>query len=195
MAKGLGNREIEQRLKRATGQRDAMLAFIAERLQRIREVQLRESALLHQKDKWWRDAAWREPGVWSPEPQRWATVAKEYRLAIEALCRGQLSRGAQLLERAMDTERATLDAVPHGLGIHTDEEGLRGQQGYGPEADGHGGDSDGCPERERPEAYGLAGEIERFTHTARPLRQIRVVPHATPWWEEEEEEEEEEAEG
>jgi hypothetical protein len=76
MAKGLGNREIEQRLKRATGQRDAMLAFIAERLQRIREVQLRESALLHQKDKWWRDAAWREPGVWSPEPQRWATVAK-----------------------------------------------------------------------------------------------------------------------
>ena len=194
MAKGLGNREIEQRLKRASGQRDAMLAFIAERLRRIRDVQLQESALLHQNDKWWRDAAWREPGVWSPEPQRWAAVAKEYREAIEALCRGQLTRGAQLLERAMDTERTAIEAVPHGLGIHPDEDGQRGDVTHGPEAADGVGEGEGCPEREHPADHGLAREIERFSHTARPLRGIRVVPHATPWWDEEEEEEEEEEE-
>ena len=194
MAKGLGNRELEQRLQRATGRRDAMLAFVADRLQKIREVQLRESALLHRKDSWWRDAAWREPGVWSPEPQRWAAVAKEYRQAIEALCRGNLTRGAQLLERAVDTEREAIDAVPHGLGLHPDEEGVRAETSCGPQAGDGLDDGEGCPECERPAALRLAGEIERFTHTARPLRGIKVELHATPWWEEEEEEEEEEGE-
>ncbi len=134
MAKGLGNHEIQQRLKRAGGQRDAMLAFIGDRLKKIRDVQLRESAVLNQKDQWWRDAAWREPGVWSPEPQRWAAVANEYRQAIEALCRGNLTRGAQLLERAMDTERSAVEAVPTGMGLLPDEEAERGEGLRGPAA-------------------------------------------------------------
>ena len=61
MAKGLGNRELEQRLQRASGRRDDLLSLIADRLQKIRQVQIQESVLLQQKDKWWRDAAWREP--------------------------------------------------------------------------------------------------------------------------------------
>jgi len=195
MAKGLGNHEIQQRLKRAGGQRDAMLAFIVDRLKKVRDVQLRESAVLNQKDQWWRDAAWREPGVWSPEPQRWATVAKEYRLAIEALCRGDLTRGAQLLERAMNTERAAVEAVPTGMGLLPDEEAERGEGFQGPPGMDEVEQGEGCPECERPADAKLAGEIERFTHTARDLRGIRVIPHATPWWEEEEEEEEEEGEG
>ena len=145
MARGLGNRELAQRLERATGQRDAMLAFIAERLRQVRNAQLQESALLHQKDKWWRDAAWREPGVWSPEPERWAAVAKEYRQAIEALCRGQLSRGAELLERAMEAERTAIESVPHGLGIHPDEEGEQGDVTEGPDTMQDIGDGEGCP--------------------------------------------------
>ncbi len=194
MAKGLGNQELQRRLERATGKRDAMLAFIADRLKKIREVQIRESGLLHQKDKWWRDAAWREPGVWSPEPQRWAAVAKEYRQAIEALCRGDLTRGAQLLERAIETERATIEQVPHGLGLDPDEDTERDQLEKGPDAMQETDEDEGCPERDAPEEAKLAHQIEAFTHTARDLRGIKVVPHATPWWEEEEDEDEEEGE-
>ncbi len=192
LAKGLGNQAMAQRLQRATGRRDALLDFIAERLEKIREVQLQESSLLHQKETWWRDMVWQEPGVWMPEPQRWGAAAKEYRLAAEALCRGDLGRGLQLLERAMETERATIEAVPHGLGLHPDEDGDQGDLGYGPEAADGVAPDEGCPERNVPKEIGLADEIERFTHTARPMRGIRIAPHDPKWWEEEEEEEEEE---
>ncbi len=195
MAKGLGNRELEQRLQRASGRRDDLLSLIADRLQKIRQVQIQESVLLQQKDKWWRDAAWREPGVWSPEPERWAAVAKEYRQAIEALCRGDLARGARLLERAMDTEHKAIEAVPHGLGLHPDEAGAQAEAALGPQATDGVDEGEGCPECERSADLKAAREIERFTHTARPLRGIKVELHTTPWWEEEEEEEEEEGEG
>ncbi len=194
LAQGLGNQALEQRLRRATGRRDALLDFIAERLEKIRDVQLKESALLHQKDKWWRDAVWQEPGVWMPEPQRWGAAAKEYRQAVEALCRGDLGRGLQLLERAMETERATLEQVPHGLGLHPDEEAEQAAIQQGPEDGQEVGADEGCPERELPKEIGLADEIERFRHTARPLRGILIEQHDPKWWEEEEEEEEEEGE-
>jgi hypothetical protein len=191
MAKELGNQELQQRLRRATARRDAMLAFIAERLRQMRDLQLKESALLQRKDRWWRDAAWREPGVWSPAPERWQAVAKGYRQAIEALCRGQLTRGARLLERAMDAERSAIDAVPHGLGLRPDESQQRDAARMAGEA-GEIGQGEGCPDCPRPPELQLAHSIEAFSHTARPLRGIKVVPHATPWWEEEEDEEEEE---
>ncbi len=193
MAKELGNQEIQKRLRQATARRDAMLSFIADRLRQMRDLQLKESALLQRKDKWWRDAAWREPGVWSPEPERWQAVAKEYRQAIEALCRGQLTRGARLLERAMDAERNAIEAVPHGLGLRPDESRERAEAMAGATAEV--GQGEGCPECPRPPELQLAHSIEAFSHTARPLRGIKVVPHATPWWEEEEEEEEEEEDG
>jgi hypothetical protein len=195
MAKGLGNQAIEERLARAGGQRDRLLAFIAQRLEQIRDTQLRESGMLHQRGQWWRDAAWREPGVWAPQPERWGAVAREYRQAMEALCRGDLSRGARLLERATAAEREAIEAIPDGAGVDRDQEREELLMTRSGEVSEGIEDGEGCPEREPPKEHRLAHQIESFSHTVRPLRGIRVVPHATPWWEEEEEEEEEEEGG
>ncbi len=193
MAQGLGNQAVQQRLKRAGGKRDELLAFIAERLRNIQRAQHQESSLLKGKDTWWREAARNRPEVWSPEPERWGRVAREYREAIDALCRGDLGRGARLLERAMASERDAIDAMPRGLGLHPEEGSLSGDILHGPEAGDSIGDGEGCTACERPkEELRVAAEIERFSHTARPLRGLRIAPAGTPWWEEEEEEEEEE---
>lgn len=190
MAGSLGNDAMRARLQRSSGQRDAMLAFIAERLRKVRDVQLHESALLNQKERWWRDLAWQQKGVWLPEPQRWAPSARAYREAAQALAAGRLSRAAELLDRAVDLERATLEAVPVGLGIRPDERGEAGGLDGGPAGMEPVGPDEGCPEQPLPKEIGLADEIERFTHTAREIRQIRVEPHDPSWWDEEEEEEE-----
>jgi len=196
MAEGLGNDAVKRRLQSAAGRRDNMLDFIVERLEKVRQVQLAESDLLYKREEWWRDLAWQEKGVWLPEPERWHQVAEDYRHAAEALARGDLARGANLLERAMETERAAIEAVPRGLGLNPDEDGEEGDALHGPDAMGSVADGEGCPATELPEGLKLAHEIERFNHTAREGRQIKVELHETPWWEEEEEEEEEgEAEG
>jgi hypothetical protein len=195
MAEGLGNEAMSARLLRSAGQRDAMLTFIAERLRKVRDVQLQESALLHQKERWWRDLAWQQKGVWLPEPERWAPTARAYREAAEALAAGRLSRAAALLDRAVDLERASIEAVPKGLGIHPDEDGEAGGLDGGPAGMEPVGPDEGCPERALPKEIGLADAIERFSHTAREIRQIRVEPHTPSWWEEEEEEEKAEEEG
>ncbi|MFH1462870.1 MAG: hypothetical protein ABIO70_00580 [Pseudomonadota bacterium] len=191
MAKDLGNKAMQDRLARATGKRDALMAFIVERLGKVRDMQQREHEVLNRRTDWWRDLAWQQPGVWLPEPERWGPVARAYRQAAEALAAGHLTRGAQLLEQAMEAERATQEALPWGLGLRPEEDAPSSDVDHGPEAMDGIGDGEGCPQGELPAGIAVAAEVERFRQAAPEGRQIRVVPHDHPWWEEEEEEEEE----
>jgi hypothetical protein len=195
MARDLGNQAMRDRMARATGKRDALLAFIVERLGRVRDLQQREHAVLNRRTDWWRDLALQHPGVWLPEPERWGAVARAYRLAAEALASGHLTRGAQLLERAMETEQATTEALPWGLGLRPGEDTPAQGADHGPDAMDGIGDGEGCPQGGLPPGMAVAGEVERFRQTVPEGPQIRVVPHDHPWWEEEEEEEEEEGKG
>lgn len=118
LAAKIGNEEISDRIRAGNANRDEMLAHIGARLQTTREAQLREVAETHRGAHWaeWRDMSDRhKPGISTPEPARWHEVARAYELALAAVCRGDLARGRELIERAALVEdrvwRALTDLV------------------------------------------------------------------------------------
>ncbi|MEZ4234713.1 MAG: hypothetical protein R3F59_00800 [Myxococcota bacterium] len=113
LAKSLGNDEIAQRIAKGNATRDEMLAFVAERLQVVRELQVRELGLTQRGAHfdWWRAAADAHKGKPEPEPTRWHGPAAAYEKAMQAMCRGDLRRGEALLQEAIRSEQQTTDAL------------------------------------------------------------------------------------
>src|SRR5262245_57132009 len=110
LARSVGNDEIARRIGQGNATRDQMLAFVAERLGEVRELQLREVALTRRNANfdWWRTAGdGMRPDHQEPAPTRWRGVAAAYEKAVEALCRGDLRRGQELLDAAMRVEERT----------------------------------------------------------------------------------------
>ncbi len=197
MAETLGNRELEERLQRATDQRDALLRYIVERLGNIRQVQLKEFAAVNRRSRpgpgggWFRGMAMHWPGFSLPDTGRWHKPAREYRDAARAIASGNLSRGAKLLQRAMDSERAAIDSAPGMLSLPIQEGGQEGDVSYGPEALEEIGEGEGCPAGALPEGLKLADDILRLDSAADQVKQVRPKSLHRWWWDEEEEEEEE----
>jgi hypothetical protein len=114
LARAVGNDEIAKRIAAGNATRDQMLAFVAERLGAVRELQVRELALTERGShwKWWRQASdSHRLGVTEPSPTRWHAPARAYEDAVNALCRGDLRRGEALLADAMATEEKTTEAM------------------------------------------------------------------------------------
>ncbi|MEQ1565959.1 MAG: hypothetical protein ABMA64_10005 [Myxococcota bacterium] len=109
LSRVLGNDEIAKRISGGNATRDQMLAFVTERLGVVQELQKRELTLTlkgadfgmpHHLDA--RDLA---------RPTRWHETATAYREAVDAVCRGDLRRGQDLLERAQRVEQQTLSEL------------------------------------------------------------------------------------
>lgn len=100
----LGNEEISKRIEQGDATRDQLLAFVLERLETARELQLRELALCRKNAhyEWWRLA---RDTVAEPRPARWRSVAAAFQRAVDAICRGDLRRGQALLEAAVAEQR------------------------------------------------------------------------------------------
>jgi len=93
-----------------------MMAFVAAQLQSARimqERELREVPRDGASSPHWRAIAdANKAEATAPDPTRWHPVARAYDCALDALCRGDLAQGAQLLARAVAIAAAVWEAVP-----------------------------------------------------------------------------------
>lgn len=112
LAEAVGNDEIAKRIERGNATRDQMLAYITERLQVAREMQLRELDLTKRGARWdwWALASdSHKPDHQEPNPARWGEVARAYEAAVLALCGGDLRRGHALLDEALAIDEKVKD--------------------------------------------------------------------------------------
>jgi hypothetical protein len=107
--------------------------------------------------------------------------------AAEALCNGNLGRGAQLLELAVGAEQAAFESVPKM--VQPELEGDECATAAPAEMYQVAGGA-GCSARARPQDLKFGEQILAVRDKMEPTPPLKVKkPH---WWETEEEEEEEE---
>lgn len=110
-AKG-GNATMNAQTAEANVRRDAMLEFIAQRLAQAKVLQARELDQLAKSRVWYDEVAKGKAGFKLPDPTRWKHCAGLYQRAIESITAGQLGRGAQLLDQAVEAEKAVYHSLP-----------------------------------------------------------------------------------
>lgn len=187
MAAKVGNQDMAARLRESTDRRDTLLKFTAARLQSVQSRQLQELDALKHRDQWYRSVSMKRPGYTLPDPTRWHDCARLYKQAAEELCRGHLGRGADLLDRALESERVIQRSFPAFL----DKSAFVVVPLQGPEAMEGLVSGEGCPTTNMPRTTAkLADEILRVTESPENVRTLRTRGHQG-WWEGEEEEEEE----
>jgi len=112
-AKELGNQAMQEELRRANQSRDALLAFLLDRLQNIRQAQLAEAALLNQRDRWFISVHKGTEKL--PDPARWIPCAKSYKEAASALCRGDIEQALHKIEQADKEAQSASATAPNAL--------------------------------------------------------------------------------
>lgn len=167
--------------------RENLLGFIGQRLRVMRGVQLKEHQEFKRVRQWFRQIARGVDGYHLPNPTRWHQAAHYFKEAAEAMCHGNLARGAQLLERAIGAERAAWDTIPNM--VRDNLEALEKSPGAYPSELPHALEEVPLPPCAIPEDVAFADEIlslrDEFFESP-PLRGRRRRPG---WWEDEEEEE------
>lgn len=184
MAKGVGNQAMNERLQASLKRRDDVLAFISGRLHGIREKQLVELDAVENREKWERRVSWNHKGFTLPQPTRWNQCAEAYKQAAKALCAGNLSRGVQLLDRALELERVVQKSFPTFL-----EQELRSSTVIPtqiPDSVALVSAGEGCPRTALPKSMHVADDIIAVRENARPVREWQTRSHKG-WWEAEEE--------
>lgn len=176
--------------KDASTMRDVLLGLIGERLKVMRAVQRKELGEMKHVREWFREVARGETGFHAPDPTRWHEAARFFREAAEAMCRGNLARGAQLLERALGAERAAYESLPKQVRRKLEAE-ERQPSGYPAEMP-HALDEAPLPPCALPETIDLAHQILSVEAQMDELPPIRARRRRRAWWEEEGEETEEE---
>ena len=191
LIKAVGNDEIQQRIQQGTVNREMALAFISQHLREMRQLQIREVQLTKRGAHWdwWRQVA-DNYKTWytKPEPKRWQEAAKLYEDAAKAFARGNISRGKEILDRAITEENKQMNDLTELVATED------------PEFDSHPDvrwlesivDTDPGPIA-LPEDIRLAQEIMKVEETVvDPMNRRR---RRDPWWTLEDEEEEEEGDG
>lgn len=112
MQKKMGNSGLGCKLGEASSTRDMLVNFTCDRLRVMRNVQAKELAEIDHVREWFRRVAKGAAGFWRPDPTRWHEAARSMKEAVKAFCRGDVTRGAYLLEQGMEHERAAFDSVP-----------------------------------------------------------------------------------
>lgn len=105
-----GNSVSQGQIFRSDARRDSLLAFITSRLETVQKVQMKELHAVNNREEWFRGVYFRGNSI--PEPSRWANVGRAFRRAAEAICRGDIGRGAQLMEKAIELEKNTFESMP-----------------------------------------------------------------------------------
>lgn len=187
----LGNKELDGKLKTAGKRRDGLLAFIVERLQTIESVQSKELTEMSDVRDWFREVAKRTPGFTLMDPTRWHEAASLYKKAAETICNGNLGRGRDMIERAVEAEHAAFESLPKQVEPNLDphEQTAAAE----PAEMGHIPENGQCPRTAVPEEIDLANRILNVQQVQAEIPPQRLPPHTRMkmWWEEEEEEEEE----
>lgn len=112
IAKFMGNSHVGSSLNSSAGQRDSLLAHICERLAALERAQSKERQAMTKEREWFKGVAKGAEGYHLPDLTRWHESAELYKQAGNALCNGQLGRGADLLRQAEAAEKAAFESVP-----------------------------------------------------------------------------------
>jgi hypothetical protein len=183
MAETLGNDAMQARLARAMGTRDSLLAFVVERLGRIRERQLGEADASRNPEAWHAGVGLGRNGFEEPKPTRWHASAALYQTAAAAICGGNLGRGAALLRKALDAESAGMAEYPGFLAEDTKPDELPSL----PEAATEVASGEGCPTCPLPQEIDTADLILRIGNDPDPAPAPELRRRKS-WWAGEEEE-------
>lgn len=183
-----GNQGLDGKMKEQGAMRDALLAFIAQRLKTMHTVQHYEKEEMKHEREWFRPLARGASGYHLPDPTRWHDAARLFQQSAQAMCNGNLAQGAALMERAMEAERAAYESTPAMVEEHLDH--TNNQAAPPPAELAHVGSRSTCPTRAMPKEIAIADRILAIGDTMErppPLNRRR----GNAWWREEEEEEEE----
>ena len=186
----MGNESLQDQLKQRGGNRDQLLSFIVQHLQNIQSVQKIELGEMKNKDEWFRAVAKGEKGFHLPQPTRWHEAAKLFKRSAQAMCRGDLSRGKDLLEQALEQERAAYESLPKMVSDKLSK--VKRSGGEAPDELSRDS-SEICPTTRLPQEIAIADQILNVRDVmtkAPPIRRTRPFT----WWETKEEESEEEEE-
>ncbi len=185
IAKVMGNEHLRDALQGTAQQRDAMLAHICERLKVLESAQSKEEVALGKEREWFREVALGHEGHSLPDLTRWHESAQLYKRAGEALARGHLGRGAQLLQQAAEAEQRVFDTTPAYVKAEFEEHEVSVSA---PEAAEGINDEANCSTCETPKDLKIADQI-----LSRKDRMAKAppLPRRRPAWFEEHEQEEE----
>ena len=189
LVKAVGNDEIQKRIQQGNVNRDMCLAYIAEHLRNMRQLQIREQRLVPRGAHWfwWRQVA-DNYKTWfkKPEPKRWHQAAHMYEEAAKQLARGNVSRGKDLMEKAIVEERKQMNNLSDL--VSTDD--LAFDARPDPRWLEQIVDTEPGQPCALPEDIQLARDIQNVMDTVvDPMNRRR---RRDPWWTLEDEEEEEE---
>ncbi len=186
LGKAIGNDALSGKIAGNDKLRDALLTLVQERLQAIQLAQQAELKALRNRGDWYRRLLRGEKGLKLPEPTRWAAPAQLYKKAAEAICAGELGRGADLLRQATESDRANFKALPKQVEIPAaDRKGATSSPALAEVREG-----EGCNPCSAPQVLALADRITAVGQTADLVGQVRVLP-PHQWWAAEEGEDEE----
>ena len=187
MSGKMGNQGLNSTLQKSSADRDRLLEFICHQLKNVQRIQEIELDEVRQRDEWFREVAKGDYDFSLPEPERWRECAALYKKSAQALCRGDVSRGKQLLEEALKKEDTARDSLPEQV-----EERLEAKDKVmtgSPVSTASEGDEI-CPSTKAPKDLAIADKILAVRSTVRTASPVRRTP-AYNWWEELEESEEE----
>ena len=192
-AQAVGNEELQRRIEQGNATRDEMLQFMVERLQTIRQAQVRELDLakLDRQHEWAKLVADSHKEEFTkPDPTRWREVARIYEEAAYQVCRGALGRGKDLLERGVEAEKKEWGSLTKLVDTSELDTHFDAPEEIGPIQAG-----DACGATDVPqELRKLTDDIENVDTVAKdpPMKRRARDPWWTLW---EDEEEEEDGEG
>ncbi len=182
----IGNQALNQHVQDPNTLRDELLQTIGARLEGMRTAQLTED--MHHRDSrnLFRRAIYKGETE-QADPGRFRDVARRYQEAAQALCNGQLSKGAQLLEQAFMLEQEVFDSMPS----YVQKDLPEGAQGGGELPEGLAQVASGatCSRCSLPQSLVLADWIQALD----PHIELRGVKGKNPhnWWDEEQDEDDE----
>lgn len=188
----MGNQALDARLQRASSRRDELLNLVCRRLEKVRAAQLQELRQVKSPDRWTPKVYKGQRGFHAPVTTRWHETARCYKEAAAALCAGQLGRGVQLLERALEAERAAWRSLPRQVADKLREPDHSPPK---PPAIASVAPDALCPATARPSELHIADLILATRDAWELVTPLEQQEHKMRrWWEGREEEEEEEDE-
>lgn len=180
----MGNDSLQDQIKQRGNTRDQLLSFIVEHLKKIQSVQKIELDEMKNKEKWFREVAKGDKDFHLPQATRWHEAAKLFKKSAEAMCRGDLSRGKDLLEQALEQEKAAYDSLPKMVSERLNNVDRSG--GNAPVALTREG-AEVCPSSRLPQEIAIADQILNVRDVMSNIPPIRKT--RSMWWGEIEEEE------
>jgi hypothetical protein len=181
----MGNQHVRDSLHGSSAQRDALLQHISERLHILRGAQQKEHLAFGREREWFKGVAKGADGYHLPDTTRWHESAQLYKKAGEALCNGQLGRGAQLIKQAAAAEEAAFASVPKFVKIDLDSDQCAADA---PESAYVVNDEGSCTGCGKPADLRIADKILNLQDKMEATPPLPTKKRR--WWDEEKEEEE-----